>query len=118
MILIGSRALAIRCPGLMPPSRCLNDFDFVASTSEYEAWSERNKAFCTSNVLTQHGAKAHAVLNTGTHVEFELECEGTTTGELIRLVKADAKTQNSSLGLLPSPDVLFTLKKSHRYAKD
>jgi len=54
-------------------------------------------------------------------VEFELAWEGTTSRELIELVRTDPTTVRTGFFgqyLWPSLDVLYALKMSHRYLKD
>lgn len=99
MILIGSRALALRGLGIRPPK----DFDFVCTEAEahtyigcHDLHSERRE-----------GDKLIATDATGTHYEFDIA--GGSNDLLRDLVEPDG---------LPSLDLLFTIKKAHRHKKD
>jgi hypothetical protein len=106
MILIGSRALAIRAPAVL--TRPCKDFDFVCTKSEFEDWLAE---YTPDRVEALPKGKFAAFLADGAICEFEI---GNT--DLIDLATRDGL--NTPLGTVPSLDLLFTLKKSHRHLKN
>lgn len=114
MLLIGSRALALRAPVALG-GRAPKDFDFVCTPHELAQWVERRLPDKVE-VLRDDKVVAHIG---GTICEFEVARDPeSSAGRLIGLVEADGGTKETSLGLLPSLDVLFTLKHSHRHLKN
>jgi len=112
MILIGSRALALRAPTIL--SREPLDFDFIATQHEVAAFIEERLP-----ERIEHPKPGKIVCHVrGVPCEFELIKEGGSTAMLVELLKSDADTVETSFGLLPSLDLLFTIKKSHRFLKN
>jgi hypothetical protein len=107
MILIGSRALALRAPVVL--SRQPKDFDFVATAREFEDWCAEHKP---DRIEHLKPGKVATFLGE-TICEFEIG-----SSWLTKLVEEDPNTIETSLGLVPSVDMLFTLKTSHRYLKN
>ena len=115
MILIGSRALAIRSPRIL--RREPVDFDYICTQQELDTWVDGNvpdKVFPT---------KAYAegkkwIIESDTNFEFEIIKPGESSEMIYDLVKADKDTLSSPFGLVPSFDMLFTIKTSHRFKKD
>lgn len=109
MILVGSRALAMRASTLL--GRKPKDFDFIAHEVEETAW------------LTSYPeAKPHPLASgktaykiDETMVEFE-HFDRPSNQMLSELVEADH--MSTSFGMVPSVDLLFTIKQSHRYLKN
>lgn len=107
MILIGSRALALRAPHLL--NRQPKDFDFVVPnllTASY--WVERNMMPTRLDQLgpNKYVAKGESI------VEFEID----RSSWLHNLVVQDG--MSTTFGLVPTLDMLFTLKQSHRHLKN
>lgn len=114
MILLGSRALRLRAPGLL--SRPPKDFDFLCYEHEFKDWLKANEARVKPDKVYREGQKW--IVEAATPCEFEL-IEPNTSSELLAwAIRADRDTFKTSMGLVPSLDMLFTLKKSHRYLKD
>lgn len=116
MILIGSRALALRAPSLL--SKAPVDFDFVCTQDEYQTWMEKNshKINPTKIYPIKDGAKM--IVEGDTNIEFEMIQPGTSTEMLDNLVSSDKDTFETPFGLVPSFDMLFTLKSSHKHLKN
>ncbi|MCZ2224744.1 MAG: hypothetical protein LC122_14065 [Chitinophagales bacterium] len=118
MILIGSRALALRAP------YCLNrkpvDFDFIASQEDCDTWLEANKDKMNIaekyEVNTSFGKKI--IVKGDCICEFDIISPDTSNALLAKIVEEDKETIRTSFGLVPSFNILFLLKKSHRYLKD
>ncbi len=118
MILIGSRALQLRFPSL---DRKAVDFDFVCTEGRMNAWMAENKdKISSSSELTElKDTKLKKFCLKGDPIcEFEIIQKDTTTQELAELVKNDPDTIDSPFGLVPSADLLFTLKCTHKYLKN
>lgn len=112
MLLIGSRALALRAPKLLP--RKPKDFDFISD--EVEALE-----FIKSNGLSNHQYIDNKIIineKDSTPVEFELVEHRPSNKILIELVSSDKNTVKTDFGLVPSLNVLFALKASHKYLKN
>ena len=117
MLLIGSRALALTAPYLL--NRNPKDFDFVCTMDEFNSWLDQNKPKLGDNVEVyplDDGAKMIAKGNVP--CEFEIIRQGESSEMLADIVAKDPETKHTKFGMVPSLDVLYTLKKSHRYLKD
>ncbi len=110
MLLVGSRALALRKPKAL--LREPRDFDFICHRHELETWVEKNVPGQTLSVSSDG---RHAIAG---HAEFEIAVPGSSTEMLLGLVAEDPGTMRRSNWDVPSFDVLFTLKKSHRFLKN
>ena len=109
MILVGSRALKLRAGSIL--GRDPRDFDFIGHESEVEAWLPRvgGKQYREGNKIIAEGE---------TPCEFDLITPGSSNELLSDLVKGDDDTFETSFGLVPNLDLLFTLKSSHRHKKN
>lgn len=126
IVLIGSGALKIRAGSLL--KRDPLDFDFVCSEESMNEWLSRHPNH--SIVIHPDDKKADPkkpegqwtkwayLVDDSKHVEFEIASEGSTAEELLEFVAADEQTIPTSFGLIPSLDVLFTIKSSHKYLKN
>jgi hypothetical protein len=122
LALIGSHALSVRAPHLL--SRPPKDWDFVGTFEDVNAALTKNRDQFAS-VLPKGSAKMIArVAGTGLPYEFELAWSGTAGAELLQLLRTDVDTTYEEVpavpGLVavPSVDVLYALKLSHRYLKN
>jgi hypothetical protein len=116
MLLIGSRALEHQAPDLV--RRVPSDYDLIATYDQYEAWVARNRKYVQYCAPADAGKKFIVRLKT-TNVEVEIAWEGSTAASLLALVEGDDDTRRLDEGLrIPSLNVLYTLKKSHRFLKD
>lgn len=128
MILIGSRALAIRAPQLLAAMRREpKDFDFICTQNEYNHWKEKNLHKVNPTVLSSKtnsfGMKEiwSFVDNDApeaTPCEFEFVDPERSNILFYNLVVNDPLTIKTSFGLIPSLDLLFTLKATHKHLKD
>jgi hypothetical protein len=112
MILIGSRALMLRAPQLL--MRKPQDFDFVCTMPEFEAWFADNKDKLNPKKVYPENNKM--IVEGSSNCEFEIVAPNTSSAMLVELVKADAI--ETSFGLVPSLDMLFAIKASHKYLKN
>ena len=115
MILIGSRSLFIRNPKLL--TRAPIDFDFVSTREECQEWIEKNKhkIGATKEPYEIDGNKV--ILEGKTNVEFEIIQAGTSSELLDELVYNDPKSIETAFGMVPTTNLLFTIKDSHKYKK-
>jgi hypothetical protein len=116
MILIGSRALALRAPALL--RRKPVDFDWVCTQEEFETWLKDNasRVGMTKTYSEKDGAKQ--IVEGLTNCEFEIVRPGTTSEMLVSLVTNDPESFETPFGIVPNLDMLFTIKTSHRYLKN
>jgi hypothetical protein len=114
MILIGSRALQLRAPSAL--RREPLDFDLAGTELECERWVSENAS--KFDVTRDHRMGRKRTLEGSTIVELEISAPGTSTELLLQLVHDDRETIDTTFGQVPSLDMLFTLKRSHRYLKD
>ena len=120
MLIVGSRALAIIAPHLL--DREPRDWDFVATAEEAEAWVAKHRDKVRSVEPADRGKKL-VVRGAGQPVEFELAWPGSTAEELISIVRDEtcAPQHATMLGvevIVPSLNVLFALKTSHRFLRN
>lgn len=114
MILVGSRALTLRMPGI--PFRKCKDFDWVCTQEEYDSWMERNSH--KVNPTKIYPEKNKMIVEGSTNLEFEIIKPNTSSEMLDQLVKEDKETVETPFGLIPNLDLLFTIKSSHKYLKN
>lgn len=114
MIIVGSRALALRAPSLL--HRKPNDFDFVCTKEEFNSWMDKNGH--KVNPKKVYPEKNKMIVEGDSNCEFELIEKDSSSEMLEQLVKTDHDTFETSFGLVPSLDMLFTIKSSHKYLKN
>lgn len=110
MILIGSRALMFRAPMLL--RRKPKDFDFIATKEEALTWLDRQ------SIVNHKMVDGKIIAEGEPPCEFELIKEGNSNEMFVELVKKDPQTLETSFGLVPNLNLLFTLKSSHKYLKN
>lgn len=115
MILIGSRALALRAPEAL--QRKPLDFDMVGTRHECAQWIDENSERL-GFIEEDYRLDRKWILRGPVIVELEISASNTSTELLIQLVESDPDSVQTPFGLVPSLDMLFTLKRSHRYLKD
>jgi hypothetical protein len=116
MLLIGSRALALRSPQCL--TRQPLDFDFVGSQEEYDQWYQVNvDKIKPTQVYQENNNTKWIVRNKKTICEFQIVQPGSSDQLLMDLVKNNKETLETSFGNIPSLDLLFTIKDSHKYKK-
>lgn len=119
MILIGSRALALRCPQAL--MRKPVDFDWVCTLSEYEAWMEKNSHKVKPTKVYQEECKQglyKMIVEGGTNCEFEIIDPEKSSGILQKIVEGNSESLETPFGWVPPFDMLFTIKQSHRYLRN
>jgi len=115
LILIGSRALVLRAPQVL--NRKPLDFDFLCTRSDYDSWMEQNVSKIKSTKMYAI-SDSKLVVEGSTNCEFELIVPGTSSELLSNLVTSDPNSLDTPFGLVPSFDLLFTIKSSHKYLKN
>jgi hypothetical protein len=113
MILIGSRALALRAPYAL--FRQPKDFDWVCTQQEFDQWMEKESFKVKPTKVYPEGSNK-MIVEGSTNCEFEIIKPGTSSEMLVDLVKADCI--ETPFGMVPSLDMLFTIKSSHKYLKN
>lgn len=115
-LLIGSRALKISSDKYLTPNvKRVFDWDWIGSYSEYESFKE---TLVKPKTIPVSKKCISLITGTGIH-EFEIAWTDSCGQELLELVKNDEsiafKHDNYYVG---TPDLIFALKKSHRYLKN
>lgn len=118
MILIGSRALVLRAPGLL--DRKPLDYDFIASKEEAESFIEKNSDKIKINERLDFEKKI--IVKGDSIIEFELIKPDSSNEMAQDLINNDKETVNLQFGgmpmQVPSLDMLYTIKSSHKYLKN
>lgn len=114
MILVGSRALALRAPHLL--MRQCKDFDFVCTGDEFNQWIKTNSE--KVGVKKVYPEKNKMIVEGSSNCEFEINAPGTSTEMLLDLVEGDSESIETSFGWVPTLDMLFTIKSSHKYLRN
>jgi hypothetical protein len=114
MILYGSRAANLIDSKVI--NRTSLDFDFCCTMEEYHDWFDKNSHKINITKNYEFGNKM--IIEGDTNVEFEIIKPNTSSELLHDLVSKDSDTIHTSMGMIPSMDMLFTLKTSHRYLKN
>lgn len=118
MILVGSRALMLRAPRLL--LRKPQDFDFICTMSEFDKWySENSASLNVKKFYSETGLHFNKmIVEADSNCEFEIIQEHKSSGLLNKIVRNSPDTIETSFGLVPSLDMLFTIKASHKYLKN
>jgi hypothetical protein len=115
MILIGSRALALRAPMALQRKPC--DFDWICTQQEYEVWMEKNAAKLNPTKVYPLPEFHKMIVEGSTNCEFEIIQSGNSNELLVDLVEKDPETIETPFGKIPNLDLLFAIKDSHKYKK-
>jgi hypothetical protein len=111
MILLGSRALSIVAPHVL--LRKPKDFDFLCHESELAKW--KDEFFVNASQLET----GKFVANVGELIcEFEIINQNDSSFLLEKIIQEDPESKMTDFGMVPSLDVLFAIKTSHRFRKD
>ncbi len=96
------------------------DFDWVCTMPEYETWVEKNSAkIKPTKIYSERGKNSHKMVVEGsTNCEFEIIQEGQSSDILRKLVEGNSESLETPFGWVPTFDMLFTIKQSHRYLKN
>lgn len=115
MILIGSRALEFRAPSLL--KRRPLDFDFICTKEAFKVFYDKFFKFIDPKKLYSP-TENKIIIEGKTICEFEIIQPGSTGEKLLEMVSKDGETLRTDFGFVPMLNVLFSLKKSHRFLKD
>jgi hypothetical protein len=115
MILIGSRALALRAPQAM--TRKPVDFDWVCTKQEFDIWMETESHKVSPKKVYELPEFHKWIVEGSTNCEFEINKPGSSTEMLMDIVEGDSESIETPFGLVPTLDMLFTIKDSHKYKK-
>lgn len=113
MLVVGSKALILHGADLTPV-----DTDFVGTFDEINAFF---KDFYKGKIAAQYplsGNKMFVQLKDKSIFESEIAWSDSTGAEFMQLAKDDSKSFPSAMFLVPSLDLLYALKMSHRYLKN
>jgi len=119
MILVGSRALILREKKLL--SRKPKDFDFICTRDEFDNWmtTQSSKVNPTKVYPETWGKDGQKMIVEGsTNCEFEIIQPGTSNEMLADLVMNDKESVETPFGWVPTLDMLFTIKSSHKYLRN
>lgn len=111
LILIGSHAL-----NHYGFNRTPKDLDILGEYNEIVRFGKKEALKACYPI--EDGKKLIIKQANGTIIEAELAWEDSTTEKLVNLIKADKKTIVKNGFMIPSIDVLYMLKMSHRYLKN
>lgn len=120
MIIIGSHALGFH----LPLPRTCKDIDVIATYSEFNFWIKRQKEGNNIKECYPANKGKKMIVKTNSNIyEFEIAWDDSTAKSLSNLVYNDKNTHEryfDSFGLvsIPSLDVLYTIKLSHKYLKN
>lgn len=112
MILIGSKAIKFHVSSWRDPL----DTDIVATYEEAEKYQKANKPKVCYPI--DSGKSIYMKASDGIITEIEVAWEGSRAEKLIKFVESDKGTVEWLGVKVPSLDVLYMLKMSHRYLKD
>lgn len=117
MVIIGSEALNIN---LHYPYRKAVDLDFICTYDEFEKALKDIKAESEVQAVypENDGKKMIVLAKGGQPREYEIAWPGSTAEGLLNIIKEDRETSTFVGRTVPSLDVLYMLKMSHRYKKD
>lgn len=115
MILVGSRALTLRAPQAL--MRKPLDFDWVCTREEYDLWMEKNSHKINPTKIYAQGENK-MIVEGSTNCEFELIVAEKSSSILKDLVEGNSESLETPFGWVPTFDMLFTIKQSHRYLKN
>jgi hypothetical protein len=110
-------------PSPPPAPEILNrkpkDFDWICTRQDYEDFLKKNDSLIEpTEIYSINESKIIVKGKNNLICEFNFAENGNTNEEFCDLVLNDKNTLKTELGLIPSLDLLFTLKKSHRYLKN
>ena len=115
MILIGSRALALRAPSAL--QRKPLDFDFIGTRQEYDQWFQANEHKIHPTEVYPEMNNTKMIVKGDVICEWDLIQPGSSNELLADLVENDPQTIDTSFGKIPNLDILFTIKDSHKFKK-
>lgn len=119
MIVVGSKALEYRQLLHILDRKTGLDEDFIATKEEFDRFLDGKVVTEYESSVMCDGAVTKIVAKTAEMIyECEVITEGSTAQAFEDLVKSDPETIVVNGMLVPSLDLLFTLKSSHKYLKN
>lgn len=115
MILLGSRALALRASHLL--MRKPLDFDFVCTKEEFDSWIDKNSAKVNPTEVYELPEFNKWIVKGSSILEFEIIKPGNSSELLADLVYQDKNSIETPFGFIPTLDLIYTIKDSHKYKK-
>jgi hypothetical protein len=114
LILVGSRALALRAPALL--TRKPVDFDYICNKENFDKWILNNSY--KINIKHQYSVDNKIIIEGNLNFEFEISTPNSSAELLLSIVSNDPETLDTPFGKIPNLDLLFSLKSSHKYLKN
>lgn len=115
MILIGSRALSLRVPQAL--LRAPLDFDFLCTQEEFDQWMKTTSYKVNPTKVYPLPEYNKMIVEGSTNCEFEIITPGNSSELIAQAVANDTDNIETPFGIVPSLDLLFTIKDSHKYKK-
>jgi hypothetical protein len=116
MLVVGSQALNKTGPEYLSNAIRQWDWDYMGTYEEMEAF-KRELGRVISYPINR--GKVMVFRTKTSNYEFEIAWEDSTAAELLSIIKEDNSLVTEADGMFwANPNLLFTLKKSHRYLKD
>lgn len=122
MLLVGSKALKEYGEKyLCPDVKRTWDTDYIATYEEFESFKDSIPGKNKKIIPLNKGKSIALMVKDQTPIEFEIAWENSTGQSLIQLVKENNLSklidEKNDIWAV-SPDVVFTLKKSHRFLRN
>lgn len=107
----------------MPPAltRKPLDFDWVCTREEYDDWLINNAHKIQNAELIREECRqgeCKRIVKGSSICEFEIIQDGKSSAILKELVEGNSESIETPFGWVPTFDMLFTIKQSHRYLKN
>ena len=116
MLVVGSQALKKTGEEYLSSAKRQWDWDFICTYDEYLSFKQ--KLGKVLSYPTNRG-KVMILRTKDQNYEFEIAWENSTAAELLQLVNSNPSLVEEKEGMLwAKPNLIFALKKSHRYLKD
>jgi len=115
-LLIGSKALKHYGPRFLSDAKRTWDTDWIGS---YSAFEEYKGSLKLRKMIPLNKGKKVALFERNAIHEFEIAWSDGVAAELLEIAKSDTDVAvRNGDHYVATPDLIFTLKKSHRYLKD
>lgn len=118
MLLIGSRALKIAGEQYLSSAQRSWDYDFIVSYDDFLKSKSHLKQITRTYPVSQGRTIVVKTKESGIY-EFEIAWEESSAEELLKIIKEDSSLADKDGNwYIAKPNLIFTLKKSHRYLKN
>lgn len=116
MLVVGSRALKQAGDKYLSSASRQWDWDYICS---YTDFLSKKKEIGTGRSYPVNRGKVMVIQTSNQNYEFEIAWENSSAASLIQLINESPSLVSKDGDIsYASPDLIFTLKKSHRYLKD